>query len=160
MAPKINTITAISVKIVSGIYTPPKRLERCSKSFVIPESSGVNAVTIGGIDAVGDSYSVDFSLREDLTLFITDASIQNSLSEILEQKLRKREYFEPGNEKFLFMHKVTYDSDIIRAAIGEGKEALISELRSDDFFPIRSCVEIIVEKVIELFEDKSDSPAK
>jgi len=76
---------------------------------------------------------------------------------VLEQKLRKREYFEPGNEKYLFMHKVTYDSDIIRAAIGEGKEALISELRSDDFFPIRSCVEIIVEKVIELFEDKSDS---
>jgi hypothetical protein len=59
-----------------------------SKSFVVPESSGVNTITIGGIEAVGDSYSVDFKLREDLTLFITDASIQNSISEILEQKLR------------------------------------------------------------------------
>ncbi len=75
---------------------------------------------------------------------------------VLGQKSRKREHFEPTNEKYLFIHKVTYDSDIIRAAISEGKEALISELRSDDFFPIRSCVEIIVERVIELFEDNSD----
>ena len=76
---------------------------------------------------------------------------------VLEQKSRRREYVEPTNEKYLFIHKVTYDGDIIRTAISEGKEALISELRSDDFFPIRSCVEIIVERVIELFEDNSDS---
>jgi hypothetical protein len=76
---------------------------------------------------------------------------------VLGQKTRKREYFEPTSEKYLFIHKVTYDGDIIRAAISEGKEALISELRSDEFFPIRSCVEIIVERVIELFKDNSDS---
>jgi hypothetical protein len=69
---------------------------------------------------------------------------------------RKREYFESTNEKYLFINQVTYDGDIIRAAISEGKEALISELRSDVFFPIRSCVEIIIERVIELFEDNSD----
>ncbi len=69
---------------------------------------------------------------------------------------RKREHFESANEKYLFINQVTYDSDIIRAAINEGKEALISELRSDDFFPIRPCVEIIVEKVVELFEDNSE----
>ena len=76
---------------------------------------------------------------------------------VLEQKSRKREYVEPTNDNYLFIHKVTYDGGIIRAAIGKGKEALISELRSDDFFPIRSCVEIIAERVIELFEDNSDS---
>ena len=76
---------------------------------------------------------------------------------VLGQKSRKREYFAPTNEKYLFIHKMTCDGDIIRAAISEGKEALIAELRSDDFFPIRSCVEIIVERVIELFEDNSDS---
>jgi hypothetical protein len=76
---------------------------------------------------------------------------------ILGKKLQKREYFEPANEKYLFTHKVTYDGDIIRAAISKGKEVLISELRSDDFFPIRSCVEIIVERVIELFKDNSVS---
>ena len=76
---------------------------------------------------------------------------------VLGQKSRKRDYFEPANEKFWFIHQVTYDGDIIRAAISEGKETLISELRSDNFFPIRSCVEIIVEKVIELFKNNSDS---
>jgi len=76
---------------------------------------------------------------------------------VLGQKSRKREYFKPINEKYLFIHKVTYDGDIIRTAISEGTEALISELRSDDFFPIRSCVEIIAERVNELFEHNSDS---
>ena len=76
---------------------------------------------------------------------------------VLDQKSQKQEYLEPTNDNYLFIHKVTYDGDIIRAAISQGKEALISELRSDDFFPIRSCVEIIVERVIELFEDSSNS---
>ena len=59
-----------------------------SKSFVISETSGINNISIGGIDAVGSSYSVDFNLRENLTLSITDAVIQNSASEVLEQSLR------------------------------------------------------------------------
>ena len=59
-----------------------------SKSFIIPESSGINNVTIGGIDAVGRSYKVDFNLREDLTLSITGSEIQDSRSDILEQSLR------------------------------------------------------------------------
>jgi hypothetical protein len=79
---------------------------------------------------------------------------------VLGQKTRKREYFEPTHDKYWFIHKVTYDGDIIRAAISEGKEALISELRSDNFFPIRSCVDIIVERVIELFENNSDSSSE
>ncbi len=69
---------------------------------------------------------------------------------------RKPEYFESNKEKYSFIHKVTYDGDVIRAAINEGKETLVSELRSDAFFPIRSCVEMIAEKVIELFEDDSE----
>jgi hypothetical protein len=59
-----------------------------SKSFVVPEKSTINKITLGGIDAVGKSYSVDFSLQEDLSLIITDAVIQDSLSEKLEQSLR------------------------------------------------------------------------
>ena len=59
-----------------------------SKSFVVPEKSTINKVTLGGIDAVGNSYSVDFSLQENLSLTITDAVIQNSLSEEFEQNLR------------------------------------------------------------------------
>ena len=44
-------------------------------------------------------------------------------------------------------HEVTYDADIIRAAIQDGPDAFISELRSDDFFPIGSCAKIIAKNV-------------
>ena len=70
---------------------------------------------------------------------------------------RRRSFFDPTREKYLLIHKVTYDGDEIHAAISKGKEALISELRSDEFFPIRSCVKIIAEKVIELSKDSSSS---
>ena len=75
---------------------------------------------------------------------------------LLDKKSRRNEFYEPTKEDFSLLHTVTYDGDIIRAAVNEGKEALISELRSDDFFPIRSCAEIIAEKVIEIFEDNAD----
>jgi hypothetical protein len=71
---------------------------------------------------------------------------------------QKGEFYEPAKEEYSLLHKVTYDGDIIRAAVNEGKEALISELRSDDFFPIRSCAEIIADRVIQLFEDNPDLP--
>jgi hypothetical protein len=76
---------------------------------------------------------------------------------VLGRITRKRGNFETANKKYSFMHKVTYDGDIIRAAINEGKGALVSALRTDDFFPIHSCAEVIVESVIELFEKDSDS---
>ena len=73
---------------------------------------------------------------------------------------RHREYFEPTREKYFFLHGVTYDSDTIRASIEKGKEALISKLRSDGFFPVRSCAEVIAGKVIELFDKDSDGSAE
>ena len=76
---------------------------------------------------------------------------------VLETKSRTRDKYKPIPKDYLLTHEVSFDGDIIRAAIDQGQEALISELRSDNFFPIRSCVEIIVEKVIELFKNNSDS---
>ena len=52
---------------------------------------------------------------------------------------------------------MVYNGDDIREAIVRGQYALISALRSDDFFPISSCVELIAERVIELFNGNSDS---
>ncbi|MCK5830885.1 MAG: hypothetical protein KAH20_11350 [Methylococcales bacterium] len=63
-----------------------------SKAFIMPEKSGINNVTIGGINAVGDAYSVGFNLREDLTLSITNSAIQRSTSEVLEQNLRNTKW--------------------------------------------------------------------
>ena len=58
------------------------------------------------------------------------------------------------------MHEVSYDVDIIRAAIEEGSEALISELRSDDFFPIGSCSKILAERVTGLFNSNTAPVSK
>jgi hypothetical protein len=69
------------------------------------------------------------------------------------RKPGKHENHNPAQENFSLIHEVTYDGDIIRAAIKQGAEALILELRSDDFFPIGSYVKIIAEKVTGLFND-------
>ena len=55
------------------------------------------------------------------------------------------------------MYEAAYDGDDIREAINTGDGALISALRSDNFFPISACVELIAERVIELFNGNSDS---
>ncbi len=72
------------------------------------------------------------------------------------RKPRKSDYYNITLENFSLIHEVSYDADIIRAAIQEGSEALISELRSDDFFPIGSCTKIIAEKVTSLFNSNEE----
>ncbi|MFC1828147.1 hypothetical protein ACFL0O_00875 [Thermodesulfobacteriota bacterium] len=76
---------------------------------------------------------------------------------VLGQINKKQEYFDPTRAKYSSLHKAIYEGDIIRGAIKRGREALISEIRSDHFFPIRSCAELIAEKVIELFGIKTGS---
>ena len=71
---------------------------------------------------------------------------------VIERKPRKNQYYNITLENFSLMHEVTYDLDIIRAAIQEGAEALISELRSDDFFPIGSCAKILAESVTDFLD--------
>jgi hypothetical protein len=66
---------------------------------------------------------------------------------VIGRKPRKSDNYNMALENFSLIHEVTFDVDTIRAAIKEGSEALISELRSDDFFPIGSCSKVIAEKV-------------
>jgi hypothetical protein len=56
----------------------------------------------------------------------------------------------------LLTHEVSFDGDIIRAAIKEGQKALIIELRSGDFYPIYPCAEIIAESVTGLFNGNKE----
>ena len=72
------------------------------------------------------------------------------------RKPRKSEFYNFTQENFSLIHEVDFDVDVIRAAIQEGSEALISELRSDDFFPIGSCAKIIAERVTGLFDGSLD----
>ena len=76
---------------------------------------------------------------------------------VLGRKSRKRDCSNPAEENYSLIHVESYNVDLIRRAINRGRESLITELRSDNFFPIHSCVTIIAEKVTELFEDNSTS---
>jgi hypothetical protein len=75
---------------------------------------------------------------------------------VIGRKPRKSNYYNMALENFSLIHEVTFDVDTIRAAIQEGSEALISELRSDDFFPIGSCSKVIAEKVTGFFNGDAE----
>jgi hypothetical protein len=75
---------------------------------------------------------------------------------VIGRKPRKSDYYNMALENFSLIHEVTFDVDTIRAAIQEGSEALISELRSDDFFPIDSCSKVIAEKVTGFFNGDAE----
>ncbi|MHC4458288.1 MAG: hypothetical protein ACYS0I_14625 [Planctomycetota bacterium] len=75
---------------------------------------------------------------------------------VIGRNLRKSEYYDRTQESYSLIHEVSYDVDIIRAAINKGPEALISELRSVDFFPIHSLAKIMAEEVTNLFNGSLD----
>ena len=75
---------------------------------------------------------------------------------VLDTKSHKRHDYKPIEEDYSLIHEVSYDEDLIRAAIKEGQKALISELRSGDFFPIHPCMKLIAENVTALFDGKSN----
>ena len=79
---------------------------------------------------------------------------------VIGRKLRKSKYYDHTQENYSLIHEVSYDGDIIRAAIDKGKEALISELRSDDFFPVHSWAKIMAEEVTNLFIGSLDHSSK
>ncbi len=99
-------------------------------------------------------HKYDISLDEDANrLSIKELAV-------IGPKLRKSEYYDHTKEIYSLIHKVSYDADIIRAAIKKGQNVLISELRSDDFFPIGSCTKIIAEKVAGVFNGDAEPVSK
>ena len=79
---------------------------------------------------------------------------------VIGRKPGKSEYYDFALEKFSLIHEVSFDGDIIRAAIQEGSEALILELRSDAFFPIGSCAKIIAEGVTGFLDGNPEPVSK
>ena len=75
---------------------------------------------------------------------------------VIERQFRKRDSYDPAKQNFSLMHEAVFDADDIREAINNGDGALISALRSDNFFPISACAKLIAERVAELFNGNSD----
>jgi len=82
-------IFSLLIFAVFSRFVPAQSVD-FSKSYVIPETSGVDTVSIGGITTLWDNatYGVDFWLNPDYNLIIIGALAQTSPSELLEQRLR------------------------------------------------------------------------
>ena len=75
---------------------------------------------------------------------------------VIGRKPRKSENYDYTLETFSLIHEVSYDVDMIRTAIQEGTESLISEIRSPDFYPIGSCAEVIADTVTGFLNGNPD----
>lgn len=59
-----------------------------SKAYIIPNESGENTVSMGGIEVADKAYRVDFALNENLALEVKNYSLVSNTSEQLMQDLR------------------------------------------------------------------------
>ncbi len=55
-------------------------------------------------------------------------------------------------DDFTLLCTETYEGKMIKKAISEGKEALVSVLRTDNLYPISNYANVIADSVIELYE--------
>ena len=76
---------------------------------------------------------------------------------VLDSKSHRRNNYQPIQKTYSIVHAVSFDADVIRTAISDGQKALISALRTGDFFPIYPCIELIAKRVTELFNGASES---
>ena len=56
-----------------------------------------------------------------------------------------------SQDDFTLLCTETYEGKIVKKAISQGKEALVSILRTDNLFPIGIYINIIADSVIELY---------
>jgi len=73
----------------------------------------------------------------------------------LDKELKLMEFVNLDKKSFSLLCKETYDGKKMRAAIKKGKDTLVSELRTENMFPIGLYVDKIAESVMELYESKN-----
>ena len=71
-----------------------------------------------------------------------------------QKKLIIKEFAELDKERLSLLCEEEYDNKIIKSAISQGKEALISELRTNNMYPPGVYAEKIAQAVIDIFASK------
>ena len=66
--------------------------------------------------------------------------------------LKRYEINALSQEDFTLLCTETYEGRMVKKAISEGKEALVSILRTDNLYPIGNYADVIADSVIELYE--------
>jgi hypothetical protein len=69
-----------------------------------------------------------------------------------------KEYAELDKEIFSLLCEETYEDEIVKAAVTNGKDALMQTLRTQNLFPIGIYSEAIVDAVIKMYETGDDQP--
>lgn len=75
-----------------------------------------------------------------------------------QKKLVIKEFAELDKERLSLLCEEEYDNKIIKSAISKGKEALISELRTNNMYPPGVYAEKIAQAVIDIFGSKDSQP--
>ena len=75
-----------------------------------------------------------------------------------QKKLIIKEFAELDKERLSLLCEEEYDNKIIRSAISQGKEALISELRTNNMYPPGVYAEKIAQAVIDIFGSEDSQP--
>jgi hypothetical protein len=83
-------ISALFFTLLFSILSAHAQDVDFSKSYVVPDKSALNTLTIGGITTLRDNatYVVNFGLSPDYNLILQGGLAQTSPSEVLEQQLR------------------------------------------------------------------------
>jgi hypothetical protein len=82
------------------------------------------------------------------------------LKETDQKKLVIKEFAELDKEMLSLLCEEEYDIKVIKAAISKGKEALISELRTNNMYPPSVYAEKIAQAVIDIFDSKGNQSAE
>ena len=89
--------------------------------------------------------------RFDMSIDENDKTFSIKEYAVLERRYRRRDDLVPAKDNYDLVYEASYASDTIRAAIENGKPALIAALRSEGFFPVSDCADLLAAKITEMF---------
>ena len=98
-------------------------------------------------------YNISINAQDNL-LSIKEYAVLGNISK------QRSEFQNPESYDYIMTYQIHYQVESISKAIKEGKEALISTIRSEDFFPIRPCAEIIADKITEIMNQDTSQLAE
>ena len=78
---------------------------------------------------------------------------------VIAGNLKRREVSALAEDDFTLLCIESYEGNIIKKAISQGKQALVDTLRTDNLYPISIYAGVIADSIIEIYQ-KNNSPSK
>jgi hypothetical protein len=87
-----------------------------------------------------------FSARDEKTSALTIEEYA-----VVAGNIKRHEISAIARDDFTLLCTETYEGKVIKEAISEGKEALVTVLRTDNLYPIGTYAKVIADSVIEIY---------